>query len=191
MQHMHSIISLDVLRTRIVNWFHYASKEHHAALNKVIKCPTFTEYNQKFTSGEELPDATALYVLILHMNKIIGVLLKKGIWTTTNMSSIQDNDIKFVYLGDGVFIPIENKYPPMRIHQFLKPNTYDRKLKAMEKVNTQLYTIRTRKHGLDNCRGTRSLCKNVGNKWEFKSIPMDQKHKTTTTKESNRKMYNI
>ena len=109
------------------------------------------------------------------MNKSIGVLLKKGIWTTTNMSSIQDNDVKFVYLGDGVFIPIENKYPPMRIHQFLKPNTYDRKLKAMEKVNLHNHTpTRTRKCALDNCRQTRSLCKKVGNKWEFKSIKSNQ-----------------
>ena len=162
----------------VVNWFHYASKKHHAVLNKVIKCPTFTEYYQKLTSGEELPDAAALYVLSLHMNKTITVLVKKGIWTTTNTSRTQDNNVKFVNLGDGVFIPIENKYPPMRIHQFLKPNTYDRKLKAMEKVNLHnRMPIRTRKHALDNCHGTRSLCKNVDNKWEFKSITMDQKHK--------------
>ena len=126
MQHMHSVISLDVLKTMIVNWFHYASKECHAVLKKVINCPTFTEYYQKLTSGEELPDAAALYVLSLHMNKTISVLLKNGIWTTTNISSIQDNDIKFVYLGDGVFMLIGNKYPPMRLTQFPKPNTYAR-----------------------------------------------------------------
>ena len=167
---MHSVISLDVLKTVIVNWFHYVSKEHHTVLNKVIKCSKFTEYYEKLTSGEELADTAALYILSLHVNKSISVLLKKGIWTTTNMSSIRDNDIKFVFFRDGVFITIENKYLPMRIHKFVKQNTYDRKLKAMEKVNIQNHTpVRTRKCTLENCHGTRSLCKKVGNKWEFKT----------------------
>ena len=61
------------------------------------------------------------------------MLLKNGIWSTTNTSSIQDNDVKFVYLGDGVFVPIEHNYP--KVNQLLKQNTYGRKLKAMEKVS--------------------------------------------------------
>ena len=79
----------------------------------------------------------------------------------------------------------------MKLNQFLKQNTHDRKLKAMEKVNLHNCTlIRTRKHALESCHGTRSLCKKVGNKWEFKSIPMHQKQKKTTN-ESKRKMWNI
>ena len=186
---MHSVISLDVLKTMIVNWFHYASIEHHGVLNKVVTCNTFTEYYKKLTSGKELADATALYILSLHMNKSIGVLLKNGIWTTTNMSSIQENDVKFVYLGDGVFIPIEHNYP--KVNQLLKQNTCGRKLKAMEKMSLHNRTpIRTRKCTLESCHGTRSWCKKVGNKWEFKSIPMHKKQEKPT-KESKRKTWNI
>ena len=67
------------------------------------------------------------------MNKSIDVLLKNRIWSTTNTSSIQDNNVKFVYLGDDVFIPIEHNDPTMKINEFLKQKTYDRKLEAMEK----------------------------------------------------------
>ena len=188
---MHSIIYLEVPKTMIVNWFHCVSIECHHVLSKVLTCHTFTEYYEKLTRGEELPEAAALYVLSLHMNKSIGVLLKNGIWLMTNTSSIQENNVKFAYLGDGVFIPIEHNDPTMKLNQFLKQNTYDRKLKAMEKVNLHNHTpIRTRKHALESCHGTRSLCKKVGNKWEFKSIPMDQKQKKST-KESKGKMWNI
>ena len=138
MQHMYSVISLDVLKTMIVNWFHHASIEHHGVLNKVETCNTFTEYYEKLTSGKELAEATALYVLSLHMNKNIGVLLKNGIWSTTNTSSTQDDEVKFVYSGEGVFIPIEHNYP--KVNQFLKQNTYGRKLKAMEKVSLHNHT---------------------------------------------------
>ena len=80
----------------------------------------------------------------------------------------------------------------MRIHQFPKPNTYARKLKAIEKATLHnRMPITTRKHALDNCHETRSLCKKLGNKWEFKSIPMDQKHKKKTTKECNGNMCNF
>ena len=80
----------------IVNWLHYASIEHHTKqriLNKVVTCNTFTEYYEKLTSGEEVASAAALYVLSLHMNKSIGVLLKNGIWSATNTSSFLDNDV--------------------------------------------------------------------------------------------------
>ena len=86
MQHMHSVISVDVMKTMIVNY-------------------------KKLTSGKELPEAAALCVLSLHMNKSIGVLLKNGIWLTVNTLSIQENDVIFAYLGDGVFIPIEHYAP--------------------------------------------------------------------------------
>ena len=162
-QHKHSVISLDVLKTMIVNWFHYASIQCHHILNKVVTCHTLTEYYKKLTSGEELPEAAALYVLSLHMNKSIGVFLKNGIWSKTNTSSIQENNVKFAYLGDGVFIPIEHR--TIELNQFLKQNTYDRKLKAMEKVNLHnRMPKRTRKHALESCHGTGSLCKKVGNK---------------------------
>ena len=52
--------------------------------------------------------------------------------------------------------------------------------------------IRTRKRALESCHGTRSLCKKVGNKWEFKSIPMDQKQKKSTkeSQEENMEHFN-
>ena len=125
------------------------------------------------------------------MNKSIGVLLKNGIWLTTNTLSIQENDVKFAYLGDGVFIPIEHYAPTIEPNQFHKQNTYDRKLKAVEKVNLHDHMpIRTRKHALESCCVTRSLYKKVENKWEFKSIPMDQKQRKST-KESKGKIWNI
>ena len=78
----------------------------------------------------------------------------------------------------------------MKVNQFLKQNTY-RKLKAMEKVNLHNHMpIRTRKCALESCHGTRSWCKKVGNKWEFKSIPMHNKQKKPT-KESKKKTCNI
>ena len=154
----------------IVNRFHNVSKECHSVLNKVINCTTFIEYYERLTSGEDLPDNAALYVLSLHMNKTI-VLLKNGIWTTTHTLRIQDNNVKFVYLGDGVFMPIEINYIPMTIDKFPKLNTYHRKLKAMDnvKIHNHMTPVRTRKHTLNNCRRTRSLCKRVGNKWELKA----------------------
>ena len=106
----------------IVNWFHYASIECHHVLNKVVTCNAFTEYYKKLTSGEEMPEATALCVLSLYMNKTIGVLLNNGIWSTTNTSSTEENDVKFAYLGDGVFIPIEHYAPIMKPNQFHKQN---------------------------------------------------------------------
>ena len=65
--------------------------------------------------------------------------------------------------------------PTMKPNQFHKQNTYDRKLKAVEKVNLHNHMpIRTRKQALESCCLTRSLYKKVENKWKFKSIPMDQ-----------------
>ena len=120
----------------------------------MVTCITFSEYYEKLKSREKLPEAALLYVLSLHMNKSIGMLLKNGTWSTTNTAHIQDNNVNFVYLGDGVFLPIEHKHKIMKVNPCFKWKTHDKKLDAMGKVNLHKHTpIKTRQHTLQSCCG--------------------------------------
>ena len=58
---------------------------------------------------EYLLDAAAIYVLCLHMNKTIGVIISNSIWSTVKTTNIDGCDVKFAYCEGGIFLPIEKK----------------------------------------------------------------------------------
>ena len=153
-------------------------------LKHIIGKITYRNYYDKIKIERVLNDGVIPYVLSKYVMTTIGIVTHTDMWMSTGCNNINNCNLLFAYLGKGVFLPVEqsDKNPNISCKQAKKKNTT-----TMQHWHKRLITmpVLTRRKKFQNLlHGTRSLCKRYFTQWEFYSIPMDKRIKSTKRKQN-------